>query len=151
MLTKRAKKVIIYKHSGNESPLKKKERCARVLELADKHVSEACVLRTYGFDSRFSHHLIGDKADVKITSAFLFFVSSIPSVSAAHLSINFSQTKNGEFFILHYLKTFPNVSLSNAQKSFQLSGYAAVPPSLFSQSSKTRVISQIGPSRQLRS
>jgi hypothetical protein len=61
----------------------KKERCARVLELADKHVSEACVLRTYGFDSRFSHHLIGDKADVKITSAFLFFATPIATLAAA--------------------------------------------------------------------
>ena len=83
MLTKQTKKVIIYKHSGNESPLRKKGRCARVLELADKHVSEACVLRTYGFDSRFSHHLIGDKADVKITSAFLFFATPNASLAIA--------------------------------------------------------------------
>ena len=145
MLTKQTKKVIIYKHSGNESPLRKKGRCARVLELADKHVSEACVLRTYGFDSRFSHHLIGDKADVKITSAFLFFAT--PNASLA-IAFPYHQIF---LYILHYLKSFPSASLSSPQKSSQLSGYAAVPTSLFSQSSKTRVISQIGPSRQLRS
>ena len=102
MLTKRTKKVIIYKHSGNESPLRKKERCARVLELADKHVSEACVLRTYGFDSRFSHHLIGDKADVKITSALLFFATPIATLAAAFPCRQIFTYKKGEFFILHY-------------------------------------------------